>query len=238
MKQFIAILFVIVLSTMGFAQSVDNLTDRVFDRSAVKWLAEIEVSQNGWNPFVSDEELTARFGWLVGLHGVGLGPNTRELLRGVDDAELRSDPEIAKWMKPSARQKQGRILDTNFRFQLVTGGSASSGDRSIGLGSFRVQVESGKATAKIGVKATNLDSLEAKIFWFETSYGSTNLTSAESYAISNLFRKSGLPNFRYDSFDGDSSNRRGYVVVAKLWLKLDKEFGQITGWMDSVSDQS
>ncbi len=238
MKKVLVSALVVLSSTLAFGQEIDDLAGRAFDRPAVKWLAEVEIGQdkNGWNPYVSDEEVVARFGWLAGLHGVGLGPNTQELLREVGDAELRTDPDIAKWMKPSARQAQGRISDVGWRFQLVAGGDSSSGNNEFGIGSVRVQLESGKAVAKLGVKVTNLTSMEAKIFWFEVSHASTNLSSAENYSFSNLFRKSGLPNFRYDSDQGSAGNRRGYIVVAKLWLRIHKEFSQITNWMNSFSD--
>lgn len=244
MKKGLVLFLVVVSSSLAFGQSVDKfdpaqIVDKIFDRPATRWLAEVEIGQdkNGWSPNVSDEEVIIRFGCLAGMHGVGLGPNTQELLREVGDAELRTDPDIAKWMKPSARQAQGRISDVGWRFQLVAGGDSSSGNNAIGIGSLRVQLESGKAVANLGVKVTNLASMEAKIFWFEVSHSSANLSSAENYAFSNLFRKSGLPNFRYDSDQGSAGNRRAYVVVAKLWLRINKEFGQITDWMDSFTNQ-
>jgi len=233
----IGILTLVLLSALGQAQQFDDLGGKAKAQLSQSQLAEVEVNENRWQPHVSNAELVARLGWLLGKHGIELGPDTAELLREVQDAEIRSSERVRGWMKDSSRHQKARIEDATWRLELVTSGSSASHSDRLDIGRLGGRLESGSSTATLQVKAVHLPSMRSKVFAFEAKYSSSNLEDFDLRRnLGDVFRRSGLPEVRFSRYERESPEvRRGFIAIAKLWSKVNEGLPEIIRWMDSVS---
>lgn len=231
--KFVTIIVLVFLTSLGLAQSIDDLgggnarPTTPQTRGPINWSApfELALGENGWEMSGGPYSREVLFGLVAELvnqeWGGQVGSSTLELL---NEASQRDALWNSEWVAESPRLQRRTLQPSEYALEIATGGSNGGGSRgtSLSLGGVTIALESGSAEAIIVVAVKDLvTGRRVKTLVGRAKYSSTNL---EGLSVDRLFAGFRVGNqFRLDQWDNNPEFRRGMVATARAIDDLRKK---------------